>query len=223
MTPTALALQQPSPQGSFAAPSNDIDLSNPKSQSEINKIRLHKWAERELGSDPEYYESLAELEEIFPEYFTENHVFHAVLQGSERIEEMKCYSRKDRKGMCVLFSLGSSLTGHPGIVHGGFTAMAIDNMMGWVAFRSAMDLPVFTAYLNVRYLKPVASNEVYKLTVEVDAGRSEGRKIFLVSELQGEEGAVHARAESLYVVPPPLSSSPPLPPPRSRRRDGDGG
>jgi len=45
----------------------------------------------------------------------------------------RIYLREDAKEIAILLQFAPGSTGHPGVVHGGVTAMLFDNAMGWMA------------------------------------------------------------------------------------------
>lgn len=130
---------------------------------------------------------------------------------------------------CVstFITLGSALDGHPGVLHGGIVASLIDEGMGilqsvnherdhYVAVgRGLVDgelpqegLGSFTAYLNVKYLRPVRTPAAVVVVAWYE--RREGRKDWIVAEVRqsvggGEDDAgevvVCSRGEALFVVP----------------------
>ena len=58
-------------------------------------------------------------------------------------------------------------------------------------------LNTVTAYLNARYLKPVTTPQVVRVTATV--AKSEGRKFFLKASLVNCTGEVLATADSLFI------------------------
>jgi acyl-coenzyme A thioesterase PaaI-like protein len=124
-------------------------------------------------------------------------------------------------------TIGSALDGHPGILHGGVVASLLDEAMGvlltvnherdhFLAVAKgfaegespAGGLGSFTAYLNVRFLRPVRSSAAVQVVAWVV--RREGRKSFVNAEVRqnvggGEDDSgevvVCASGEGLFVVP----------------------
>jgi acyl-coenzyme A thioesterase PaaI-like protein len=87
-------------------------------------------------------------------------------------------------------------TGGPGVVHGGYTALVFDEIMGMVSV--AHDLaPAVTRSLNVRYRKPVPVEEPILLSAWLD--RLEDRDLHIVAEMRLAAGdALLASAEAIY-------------------------
>lgn len=119
-------------------------------------------------------------------------------------------------------TLGDALDGHPGILHGGIVAALLDEGMGILQTANheyahsrlvgegkmpETGLGSYTAFLNVRYLRPVRTGEA--VVVVAWYQRREGRKDWVEAEVRqwsgkGEgEGEVVccARGEGLFVVP----------------------
>ena len=128
----------------------------------------------------------------------------------------------------TLATLGSALDGHPGILHGGIVASLLDEGMGVLQTVNherdhflavgrglaegespAAGLGSFTAFLNVKYLRPVRSGAAVQVLAWYT--RRESRKQWIEAEVRqsvdggGEddvgEVVVCARAEGLFVVP----------------------
>ena len=99
--------------------------------------------------------------------------------------------------------LGRRVCGHPGIVHGGVSALILDEMFGqayWAAFAKERG-PGFTANLSVDYKAPAPAGRWLCCTVAVVA--EEGRKVRLQATLSDEPdaaGTVYATATCLFIV-----------------------
>ena len=99
--------------------------------------------------------------------------------------------------------MGRRVCGHPGIVHGGVSALILDEMFGqayWAAFASERG-PGFTANLSVDYKAPAPAGRWLCCTVAVVS--EEGRKVRLAATLSDEPdagGAVYATATCLFSV-----------------------
>jgi len=128
----------------------------------------------------------------------------------------------------TLATLGSALYGHPGILHGGIVASLLDEAMGILQTVNherdhflavgrglaegespARGLGSFTAFLNVKYLRPVRTGAAVQVVAWYV--RREGRKQWINAEVRqavdggGEddcgEVVVCASGEGLFVVP----------------------
>lgn len=97
----------------------------------------------------------------------------------------------------VVVSLGTGVNGHDGIVHGGVVVTILDE-----ALSAAVRIPMFTAYLNVAFKKPVPAPSVIVCRVRVT--KKEGRKHWIAGTLEDGSGGVMAEAEALYIAFDPL-------------------
>ena len=75
---------------------------------------------------------------------------HGTLSGDGMIEAYEVYQKKGQNELSVLIQFGERLNGHPGIVHGGITSLALDNSFGWMFMLSKIP-PAFTANLNINF------------------------------------------------------------------------
>lgn len=105
--------------------------------------------------------------------------------------------------------VGDALDGPPNLVHGGFSAALLDDLLAWCAFRErdARGLPrsslILTANLSVDYKRPVPNNSAYY--VEVASDRLEkDKKLHLKATIFDNQGRACVEATSLYIlkVPP---------------------
>lgn len=97
------------------------------------------------------------------------------------------------------FRAPSWTTGHPGIVHGGFVSLFLDEVMAKVL--KGLGLRGMTANLNVDFKKPVRAERPLALRAGLE--RLDGRKAFLYGSVSdAEEGTVLAEGRSLYIVRP---------------------
>ena len=115
-----------------------------------------------------------------------------------------------RARMSVLVQLGDELNGHDGIVHGGFSAALLDDLVGWVtmAETAAQGLPgaPLTSSLNLKYRRPCFGDRSYQANlsaVKVERRNRPGPPSWAVTargEIVDELGNVCVEAEALYVV-----------------------
>lgn len=88
--------------------------------------------------------------------------------------------------------------GPPTIVHGGALAAVIDEAMTAVVFH--LDLPAFTAKLNIDYRAAVRVGDTVRIQARLD--RREGRKLFLTASITHLNGTLAAEATGLFVYTP---------------------
>ena len=58
-------------------------------------------------------------------------IFDTLGARTNSIRLYQLYAKRDGTAVAGIASLGSGLDGHPGIVHGGVTALLFDNTFGW--------------------------------------------------------------------------------------------
>lgn len=122
----------------------------------------------------------------------------------------------------ALVGLGALVAGYGGLSHGGVVAAVLDETLSllapaarWGAWKNRSGggggsgsggssgsqgsglATVMTAYLNVRYHRPVRVPAAYLVTARLV--RRDGRKVFVAGEMEDGGGAVVASAEALFV------------------------
>ncbi|WP_193612924.1 PaaI family thioesterase [Nocardioides lijunqiniae] len=93
------------------------------------------------------------------------------------------------------FHLGAAYEGPPGLVHGGVSAMILDQMLGEAA--GAGGKPGMTGTLTLRYRRATPLGD---LRAESWIDRSEGIKTWAKGHLIGPEG-VTVEAEGVFILP----------------------
>jgi hypothetical protein len=91
--------------------------------------------------------------------------------------------------------LGAAYEGPPGLVHGGVSALLLDQVMGETA--SGMTRVAMTGTLTMRYRR---GTPLGALRIEGRIDREEGRKIHVVASIADEEGPT-VEAEGVFIVP----------------------
>ncbi|CAN8102789.1 unnamed protein product [Discula destructiva] len=100
-------------------------------------------------------------------------------------------------------TLGNLIGGYPGISHGGIVATLLDETLSFIAPGPRLRTyqqgapEVVTAYLNTRFLRPVAVPATYLITVRL--AKIEGRKTFVEGFIETETGQKVAEADALFV------------------------
>ncbi|TVY31878.1 Verlamelin biosynthesis protein B [Lachnellula subtilissima] len=104
----------------------------------------------------------------------------------------------------TLVSLGSGVNGYPHVAHGGLVATLVDEIMGLLLSVNKHPKVVFpdigrtvTAYLNITYLKPVATPSTILVSAQIK--EITGRKIFVRASVEDRWGVALARAEALWI------------------------
>lgn len=97
----------------------------------------------------------------------------------------------------VAFHLGSNVSGHRNIVHGGLIATLIDEVSGASAFAALG--PCFTANLNVNYLRPLTTNQW--ILVHSHVYQQQNRKAFVETTVEDGNGNVYSKGTALFIRP----------------------
>ena len=93
------------------------------------------------------------------------------------------------------FTLGAAYEGPPGLVHGGVSALILDQMLGEAA--GAGGKPGMTGTLTLRYRRGTGLGP---LTAEAHIDRVEGIKTYAVGHIADAEG-VTVEAEGVFILP----------------------
>ena len=185
---------------SFVISSNDAnDAQKPSERSGVVAMR---------PSSQEYDLVRGAFKEAFTKHMSK-HFLHNTLDGDGRLEVYELYVKKtqpaahdrgkeEEEEVIAVVRFGDEVNGHPGVVHGGMTSAVIDNTFGFV-YLAYRQIPVFTAYLNVNYRKPVLASTECILRTRVT--KNEGRKKFMEAHLMDAEGQVLVEADALFINP----------------------
>lgn len=95
------------------------------------------------------------------------------------------------------FTLGPVYEGPPSYVHGGVSAMVLDQVLGMAA--AATGTPGMTATLELRYRRPTPLG--VPLLAEAKASIVEGRKVFASGTIAAPDGRVTVEATAMFVMP----------------------
>lgn len=114
------------------------------------------------------------------------------------------FSEAGGKSLVSIFYLGSSVSGHPGIVHGGLLATLLDEGLARCCFPALPNQVGVTANLNIDYRRPAMAGTYHVLRAETV--RVEGRKAWVEGRIEtlpeeGQEPVVLAEAKALFVEP----------------------
>jgi acyl-coenzyme A thioesterase PaaI-like protein len=93
------------------------------------------------------------------------------------------------------FTLGAAYEGPPGLVHGGVSALILDQLLGEAA--SAGGKPGMTGTLTVRYRRATSLGSLH---AEARIDRVEGFKTFTSGTISDAEG-VTVEAEAVFILP----------------------
>ncbi|MFV2176313.1 PaaI family thioesterase [Actinomadura sp. LOL_016] len=95
------------------------------------------------------------------------------------------------------FTLPAVYEGPPTFVHGGVSAMVMDQVLGMAA--AATGTHGMTATLETRYRRPTPLG--VPLKVEAKASRVEGRKVYADGTICGPDGRVTVEATAMFIAP----------------------
>ena len=93
------------------------------------------------------------------------------------------------------FHLGAAYEGPPGLVHGGVSALLLDQLLGEAA--GAGGKPGMTGTLTLRYRRGTPLGD---LTAEAHIDRVDGIKTYAVGHIADAEG-VTVEAEGVFILP----------------------
>ena len=91
--------------------------------------------------------------------------------------------------------LGAAYEGAPGHVHGGYSALILDHLLGHVASHGNPDAVVATGSISFRYPRPTLLGPVH---AEAGITATDGRKVHVVGHIADREGAT-VSAEGLFI------------------------
>ena len=139
----------------------------------------------------------------------EHDFFAKTLATQTTVETCIAFARKgDHRGsvprdhdyddVAAIFQLGTALTGHKHILHGGLAAVFLDEIMGLLLDQSSVIRKTFfTASMAIQYRKPVPI-PVIVLCRALLVERS-GRKVKVRSMMEDGQGTVFIEANALYI------------------------
>ena len=92
--------------------------------------------------------------------------------------------------------LGAAYEGAPGHLHGGYGALVLDHLLGFVASQGSPETVAATGTITLRYVQPTRLGRLHAVA-EIE--RTEGRKIFLTGHLADADGTT-VSAEAVYIA-----------------------
>lgn len=107
----------------------------------------------------------------------------------------------DGDGVVGHGTLGIAHEGPPGYVHGGMSAMLLDELMGWACY--AAGTPAMTVSLRTRYHRPVPVETPLRVHARVTG--TQDRKIFVAGTIHAERdpSVPLVSADGVFVTPGP--------------------
>lgn len=164
-----------------------------------------------LRADPNFVESRPHLK--IPPVLRTHNLTAGTLMGPQRVPFPPVAwqdATGEKKEYVQISFVGDELCGHPGIVHGGYLATALDEGLARCAFAALPHKVGMTANLNINYRAPCMAGKYIVLRGEVV--KSEGRKAWVEGRIEtlpegGEKPVVLAEATGLFIEPKQLGAS----------------
>ena len=94
------------------------------------------------------------------------------------------------------FHLGAAYEGPPGHVHGGVSALILDQLLGQAACPDR--IPRFSGTITYKYLRPAALGTFH---AEAFRTHAEGAKTYCSAYIADTDGAVLVEAEGVFIMP----------------------
>lgn len=136
------------------------------------------------------------------------------LKGSRALGGYQKTFRNIETGEVIkILWLGPSISGWPGVAHGGVLATLLDETLGRCAMGFLEGSTGVTANLQVNYLKPILTNGFYVIRASVEEDeeilnekknfndRQRKRKKWVTGTLENADGTICVTAKALFVVP----------------------
>ncbi|KAA8916223.1 hypothetical protein TRICI_001620 [Trichomonascus ciferrii] len=134
---------------------------------------------KKLREDPNFVET--RYYDAIPDEHRENMLTSGLLAGQGYLTvEPLVFTNVNEKEMYYLYHVGNRLSGHEGIVHGGFLATLLDEGLSRCTFPSLPNKYGVTANLNINYKAPVPAESYLLLHAKVIDAK--GRRV----KAQGE-------------------------------------
>jgi acyl-coenzyme A thioesterase PaaI-like protein len=96
------------------------------------------------------------------------------------------------------FTVTADHQGAPGLAHGGVLSMAIDEVLGYLAW--LVRKPIVTAHLETDFRVPVAVGDTLHITASIDGQRGRRLLVSAVACLGSPDGLEAVRARATFVV-----------------------
>lgn len=109
----------------------------------------------------------------------------------ETYNDIEAIDSEESNYSVTFFNLGSQLSGHEGIVHGGLLATLLDELTCRLAFQNFHSKKGVTANLNINYKKPCFCNS--NIMIKCELIKKIGRKCWV-------RGLIYNMAEQLELV-----------------------
>ncbi|KAM0550825.1 hypothetical protein ACHAPJ_008688 [Fusarium lateritium] len=126
---------------------------------------------------------------------------HSTLAGPNALSERPYVFADNTSGSLLAFyHLGARLSGHKGIVHGGMTAILLDECMGRACFPLLEGKIAVTAKLELEYKSPIHVDSMVYILAETKS--QQGRKANVeATVMDAEDGRELVTAKGLFIEP----------------------
>ncbi|EXJ77402.1 hypothetical protein A1O3_09628 [Capronia epimyces CBS 606.96] len=157
-----------------------------------------------LRANPDFKESRPHLK-IPPEVRQHNLTAGTLSGPNMLVVPPYHFNEKDGKSMVQIFYVGTDISGHPGVVHGGFLATMLDEGLARCAFPAMPNKVGVTASLEINYLKPTMAGQF--LVLKAKTTKVDGRKAWAegwiesLEVAEGEEPSKLVEAKALFIEP----------------------
>lgn len=129
-----------------------------------------------------------------------HHLTLSTLAGSNKISKPFVFFCDEVGSLISFYYLGSDVSGHTGIVHGGLLAILLDECMGRACFPLLKGKIGVTAKLELSYRKPIPTESV--VVIRALTERVEGRKAWVKASVGDPEfEALFMEANALFIEP----------------------
>ncbi|ORX85575.1 Thioesterase/thiol ester dehydrase-isomerase [Basidiobolus meristosporus CBS 931.73] len=152
---------------------------------------------KKLREDPNH--SIMAAYKFLPKNVEPTHLTGYTLNrpGELALPQLVFRHNKEPK-LTTVVHLGKKLAGHPGIAHGGFLCTLLDEALFRAVMNQWPNRGIFTGQLNVKYLKPVFTDQFVLVRSEVE--RVEGRKGFCKGTVEDIDGNVLTEANGIFIA-----------------------
>ncbi|OAT03524.1 thioesterase [Blastomyces gilchristii SLH14081] len=165
-----------------------------------------------LRTDERFTESRPHLK--IPAELRAHNLTAGTLAGAKKIAVPPyAWTEAGGKSLVSILYLGSDVSGHPGIVHGGLLATILDESLARCCFPALPNGIGVTANLNIDYRSPAPAGSFF--VVRAETVKVEGRKAWVEGRIEtlpdeGREPVVVAEAKALFIEPKNAASLPRL-------------
>lgn len=135
-----------------------------------------------------------------PEHIA-NNLTCSTLSGPGMVSSQPYVFADDAVGsVLVFYHLGERLSGHAGIVHGGISAVLLDEVMGRACFPRLIGKIGVTAKLELEYKSPIPVGSI--VLVRADTREVQGRKAWVDAVVEDAvDGRLQVEATALFIEP----------------------